>query len=70
MNVIDRLLVREALDALELDLSRARERDPDAVQSILAEIVRLERSLDDADPAGRTEKTGPSAASMPAPIWP
>lgn len=61
MNLIDRLRVREALDGLELDLSRARERDPEAVQSILAEIVRLERSLD--DPADHTEKTALSAGS-------
>jgi hypothetical protein len=55
MKVIDRLPIREALDALEGHLSSVREREPEAVRSILAEIVRLERSLDEADLADRAK---------------
>lgn len=42
MSVIDRLLIREEIDALELDLSRARERDPATAPVIEAKIIRLE----------------------------
>ena len=45
MNITDRLGICEGIDALELDLSHARERDPAAVQPIQAQIARLERLL-------------------------
>ncbi len=43
MSVIQRLLIRDDIDALELDLARARERDPSVVPEIGEEIARLER---------------------------
>lgn len=46
MNVIQRLLIRDDIDALELELARARERDPGAVPAIREEIARLERLID------------------------
>jgi hypothetical protein len=45
MNLIEELAICEGIDALGLDLSRARERDPAAVKPILAEIRRFERLL-------------------------
>jgi|LNFM01.1.fsa_nt_gb hypothetical protein len=45
MNVIQRLLMREDIDALELDLARARERDPNIAPEICEEIARLERLI-------------------------
>lgn len=45
MNVIQRLLVRDDIDALEVDLERAREREPEHVARISAEIARLERLI-------------------------
>jgi hypothetical protein len=46
MNVIQRLLIRDDIDALELDFARARERDPSAMLDIREEIERLERLID------------------------
>ncbi len=48
MNIIQRLLIRDDIDALELDLTRARERDPSAVPAIRDEIARLERLIETA----------------------
>lgn len=46
MNVVERLLIREEIDSLELDLARARETDDDgAVSEIGARIARLEAIL-------------------------
>jgi len=46
MNIVERLLIREEIDSLELDLARARETDDDrAVSEIGARIARLESSL-------------------------
>lgn len=45
MNVIQRLLLRDEIDALEVDLERAREREPERVARISAEIARLERLI-------------------------
>jgi hypothetical protein len=46
MDVIQRLLIRDDIDALELDLAQARERDPSTVPVIREEIARLERLID------------------------
>lgn len=48
MNIIQRLLIRDDIDALEFDLARARERDPSAIPAISDEIARLERLIDPA----------------------
>lgn len=46
VNFIERLLIREEIDSLELDLARAREMDDDrAVCEIGARIGRLEANL-------------------------
>ncbi|GAM97011.1 hypothetical protein U91I_00632 [alpha proteobacterium U9-1i] len=46
MNVVERLLVREEIDSLELDLARARERgDSEEVCALSARIARLKEAL-------------------------
>lgn len=46
MNIVDRLLTREEIDALELEVTRAREAgDSEAVSAIAARIGRLEAAL-------------------------
>lgn len=45
MTVIDRLLTREAIDSLELELAAARGADPGRAGEIEAEIRRLEARL-------------------------
>jgi hypothetical protein len=45
MKLVDRLLLREEIDALEIDLWRARAREPAAAPSIQAEIDRLEHLI-------------------------
>lgn len=45
MDFVQRVLIREEIDSLERDLSRARERDPSAVPVIRADIERLEQLL-------------------------
>ncbi len=46
MNVVERLLVREEIDSLELDLARARERDDsEEVCALSARIARLEEAM-------------------------
>jgi hypothetical protein len=60
MNVIQRLLIRDDIDALELDLARARERDPSTVPAIREEIARLERLIDQsAARSQRAQADGP-----------
>lgn len=65
MSIVDRLLIREEIDALELDLSRARARDPAAAQSIQAEIARLERRLVACSAARRPPPEGESFRKLP-----
>ena len=49
MTFVERLLIREEIDSLELDLSRAREiNDDGAVSEIGARIARLEAALTNA----------------------
>lgn len=46
MNIVERLLMREEIDALELDLARAREVDDiGRASEISARIARLETNL-------------------------
>ncbi|MBL8551021.1 MAG: hypothetical protein JNJ73_13625 [Hyphomonadaceae bacterium] len=45
MTFIDRLLIREEIDALELDLAAARGADPGRAPAIEAQIIRLETKL-------------------------
>jgi hypothetical protein len=46
MKIVERLLMREEIDSLELDLARARNRgDASAVSEISACIARLEATL-------------------------
>jgi hypothetical protein len=46
VNIVERLLMREEIDSLELDLARARDKgDADAVADIGACIARLEAAL-------------------------
>jgi len=46
MKIVERLLMREEIDSLELDLARARDRgDASAVSEISACIARLEATL-------------------------
>lgn len=61
MNVVDRLLIREAIDALELDLARAREREPHNVEFLRFEIERLESLL--GAKAAPQPHDGPSASA-------
>lgn len=50
MNIVERLLTREEIDALELDLAHAREvGDSGAVSLISARIAHLETALARAD---------------------
>lgn len=59
MSVVERLLMREEVDSLELDRARARERgDSEEVDALSARIARLEKALtsacrDDRQSAGR-----------------
>jgi len=46
VDIVERLLIREEIDSLELDLARAREmRDDGAVAEIGSRIARLEAAL-------------------------
>ncbi|WP_156767645.1 hypothetical protein [Candidatus Viadribacter manganicus] len=45
MNVIQRLLIRDEIDALELDLARAHDRSPNEELEIRQKIARLERLI-------------------------
>jgi BMFP domain-containing protein YqiC len=46
MDVVERLLAREEIDSLELDLARAREsNDGEQICAISARIARLEAAL-------------------------
>ena len=58
MDIVERLLTREEIDSLELDLARAREaNDGEHVRAISARIARLEAALSiarrrDVEPSG------------------
>lgn len=45
MTIVDRLLIREEIDSLELDLASARGVDPARARAIEAQIARLEARL-------------------------
>ncbi|MBY0566604.1 MAG: hypothetical protein K2P70_04800 [Hyphomonadaceae bacterium] len=60
MSVVDRLLIREEIDALELDLAQAREHDTATAPVIEAHIIRLEALFEK-----KARSAGPQAWRRP-----